>query len=220
MSYIEFNYDTFYTYYTTGSNLIIDKTPPHAYYYPETDSKHPEYKQLSNNYILINKHRVYITQYKKNNNKKELLFSIPIIKDDTQHLWNDHYHFGVNLIRDYTKSTKELFPAVFFHKSIQTPNKGKLNESCYFSPIMDIDLKSFEQLKCLQRGNKMEELYLPEDFIYVKEIISRPFPEKIKKTFLEAFDTVKKPSGKGGTKKKTRRHRRKSIRSRCLLITK
>ena len=54
MSSFEFNYDTFYTYYTTGSNLIIDKNPPHAYYYPETHSKNPEYKQLSNNYILIN----------------------------------------------------------------------------------------------------------------------------------------------------------------------
>ena len=87
-------------------------------------------------------------------------------------------------------------------------------ESCYFSPILDIDLKNFEHLKCLQRGYKMGELYLPEDFIYVKEIISRPFPEKIKKTFLEALTTNKKSSGKGGTKKKTKRNRRKSIRHR------
>ena len=78
---------------------------------------------------------------------------------------------------------------------------------------MDIDLKTFEQLKCLQRGYKMGELYTEIDFIYVKEIISRPFPEKIKKTFLEAL-TSKKPSGKGGTKNKTKRNRRKSIRHR------
>jgi hypothetical protein len=30
-------------------------------------------------------------------------------------------------------------------------------------------------MKCLQRGNKMRELYTPEDFVYIKEIISRPF---------------------------------------------
>ena len=216
MTFIKFDYDTFYKYYTTDSNLKTDLNPPYTYYYPETDSKTPVYKQISDKFIKINNTKVYITQHKQNN-KNQLLFSIPIKKDNTPKLWNDHYHFGINLMTDYTSSSKEQFPAVFFHKTTQRPNKGKLNENCYFSPIIDIDLDNFENIKCLQRGYKMREIYLPEDFIFIKEIISRPFlnlsQTNTKQTFLEVL-TGKKLSGKGGTKKKTRRNRRKSVRRR------
>jgi len=40
---------------------------------------------------------------------------------------------------------------------------------------MNINLNNFEDMECLQRGNKMRELYTPEDFVYIKEIISKPF---------------------------------------------
>ena len=59
----------------------------------------------------------------------------------------------------------------------------------------------------------MRELFSKDELFIIKEIISRPFQKKQKKTFLEAL-TSKKPSGKGGTKKKTKRNRRKSIRYR------
>ena len=59
----------------------------------------------------------------------------------------------------------------------------------------------------------MRELFSKDELLIIKEIISRPFPKKQKKTFLEAL-TSKKPSGKGGTKKKIRRNHRKTIRRR------
>jgi len=66
-------------------------------------------------------------------------------------------------------------------------------------------MKNFKELKCLQRGEKMNQLYTERDFIYLNEIIQRPFREP--------FVNNTKMSGKGGTKKKKiHRHRQKSVR--------
>ena len=126
--------------------------------------------------------------------------------------WDNHFHFGKDnsiQIKNPITNIKEYVPAVYFHKTIQHPEKkGKELINCYFYPEMEMNMNIFENMKCLQRGYKMRELYTKKDFIYIKEIISRPFlkPLEKKKTFLEAL------TGKGGTKKKTRRNRRKSVR--------
>jgi hypothetical protein len=218
---IKFDYDTFYKYYTTDSNLKEDEDPPEIYYYPKTTSKKPKQQTLSKKYITINSDRVHITKIIEND-KEALLFSIPELKDKDLNRWDNHFHFGKDnsiQIKNPITNIKEYVPAVYFHKTIQHPEKkGKELINCYFYPEMEMNMNIFENMKCLQRGYKMRELYTKKDFIYIKEIISRPFLEHLvnnnnkKKTFLEALTLGKKPSGKGGTKKKTRRHRRKSVR--------
>jgi hypothetical protein len=69
----------------------------------------------------------------------------------------------------------------------------------------------------------MNDLYTETDFIYLKEIIRRPFvnpssPDNKKISFREILLTnksnTKSSSSKGGTKKKTRKYRRKTVRRR------
>lgn len=90
------------------------------------------------------------------------------------------------------------------------------------------DMKNFEEMKCLQRGYNMNQLYTERDFHYLNEIISKPFPpesENKKPSFRDALthnssshkNTKHNTSGKkhkGGTRKKTRKYRRKTIRRR------
>ena len=213
---IQFDYDIFYNYYTNDDHLKINKTKQEIQYYTKTFSKEPVIKTVSNNYILIDNDRVYVTKLvekDKDIEKKELLFSIPN-KENALDKSDNHFHFGIDINGEiYDKNLKQTItmPIIFFHKTIQHPEKGgKEMINCYFHPKMEMNMNTFEDMKCLQRGYKMRELYTKQDFIYIKEIINRPFLKSLennkKKTFLEAL------TGKGGTKKKTRRNRRKSVR--------
>ena len=115
-------------------------------------------------------------------------------------------------------NNKKFIEAIYFHKTIQDPeHNSKDAKRCYYYPKMDIDINNFKEMECIQSNDKMENMYVSVDLAYIKEIISRPFLEPLenennkKKTFLDAL-TGKNPSVKGGTKKKTRRNRRKSVR--------
>jgi hypothetical protein len=206
----QFDYNTFYNYYKNESNLIkFDKDQPFANFYvkdKKTNRTKLSQDILSDKYIKINDKIIYVKQFGIN----ELLFSIP--KKINNNYWDDHFHFGKDdKFESRNKKNKDIHSVVFFHKTIQSPeNNNKMTTSCYYNPIADIDLKNFENMECIQRGNKMKELFSNDELFIIKEIISRPFK---KKTFLEAL-TSKKISGKGGTKKKTRRNPRKSVRRR------
>jgi len=204
---IQFDYETFYNYYTNDSNLEKDNSSLNTtiWYYENTQYKNqqPIDTILSKKYIVINNTKLYIKQL---DSSSKLLFTIPTLIDNK--LWDFHYHFGIDDLAIRTKKKKskkekdKKIPFVFFHKTIQDPSiHGKDINGCYYEIKMNINLDTFPDMKCLQRKNKMKELYTPEDLVYIIEIISRPFLNK-----------DKKPSGKGGTKKKTRRNRRKSVR--------
>ena len=228
-----FDYNKFYKYYTTDSNLETDTTEKYTNYYPKTYSKIPKRETLSKKFIWINNKQVYITQIIENE-KDELLFSLPP-EENTSERWDDHFHFGIDhniRIKDPITNKNKKVTGVFFHKTVQHPETGGGKEliSCYFPPKMEInrDMKNFEEMKCLQRGYNMNQLYTERDFHYLNEIISKPFPpesENKKPSFRDALthnssshkNTKHNTSGKkhkGGTRKKTRKYRRKTIRRR------
>jgi hypothetical protein len=172
-----FDYEKFYNYYSDVSNLETnnEKLNPDIYYYSETPNniQIPIQTTLSDKFITINNTRIFVSSI----GKQRLLFTIPTLIDNKW--WDFHYHFGKRIInKPKRKSQKRKKPidGVFFHKTIQKPTEnGKENINCYFRQKMNIDLNNFEDMECLQRGNKMRELYTPEDFVFIKEIISRPF---------------------------------------------
>jgi len=204
----QFDYKTFYDYYIDDSNLEkFDEDQPIAYFYvKDKKTKRTKLSQdkLSDKYIKINDKIIHVKKF----GTYELLFSIPKKINNIE--WDDHFHFGKDdNFESRNKNNKHIHSVIFFHKTIQKPyENNKITTSCYYNPIEDIELKNFENMECIQRGNKMKELFSKEELFIIKEIISRPFP---KKTFLEAL-TGKNPSRKGGTKKKTRRNRRKTVR--------
>ena len=229
----QFDYDTFYNYYTTQSNLETDPSPPQISYYSQTSSKIPIQKKSSNKFIKINNKEIYITHHGQKN-KKGLLFTIPP-EENSSEMWDDHFHFGIDddiRIKNPITKKKEKITGIYFHKTVQHPEKGGGKEliSCYFLPNLQInrDMKNFEEMECLQRKNKMNQLYTERDFLYLNEIISRPFPplsDNKKISYSNAltnkphhYNTNKKHSGnspRGGTKKKKiHRKRRKTIRRR------
>jgi hypothetical protein len=207
----KFDYKTFYNYYKDDSNLEkFNEDQPIAYFYvKDKKTKRTKLSQdkLSDKYIKINDKIIHVKEF----GTYELLFSIPKKINNIE--WDDHFHFGKDdNFESRNKKNKHIHSVIFFHKTIQKPDENnKITTSCYYNPIENIELKNFENMECIQRGNKMRELFSKDELFIIKEIISRPFKKKAKKTFLEVL-TGKKPSGKGGTKKKTRRYRRKSVR--------
>lgn len=226
----QFDYNIFYNYYTTYSNLEIDNTEKYTNYYAKTYSKTSKKEKLSKYSIWINNNPVHVTKIVENG-KNALLFSLPSEENVTER-WDDHFHFGKDdniIIKNPNTNKKEKITGVYFHKTIQHPEKGgKELISCYFLPNMEINknMKNFEEMKCLQRGYKMKDLYTENDFIYLNEIIKRPFihqsPSEHKKiSFRDTLLHTKKHhkkntkhSGKtyrGGIKKKTRKYHKESI---------
>jgi hypothetical protein len=222
MSNFYFDYEKFYKYYTNDKKLKTDTSSlKEIWFYRSSQSREPEKETLSNKYIIVNGVNIYIS--KKENDK--LYFTIPETIGDK--LWDFHYHFGNDRItpaddkyQPIHRNDDNKIPAIYFHKTIQNPLLNrKERKNCYYHPTMDVD--NIEDIICLQAKNsKMGKMFPPntQDFKIIKEIISRPFPKKQKKTFLEALTsnntTQIKPSGKGGTKKKIRRNHRKTIRRR------
>jgi hypothetical protein len=194
----QFDYDIFYKYYINNSNIQnFNKQQPIAYFYVKNKKTNKiELSQdiLSKKYIKINDVNVHIKRIGEN----ELLFSIP--KKINNILWDDHFHFGKDdNYTSYSKRNKDIHSVVFFHKTIQIPEENnKKTTGCYYNPLTEIELNNFENMECIQRGNKMRELYTPEDFVYIKEIISRPFLDKKVST--------------AGKSRKTRRNRKRRIR--------
>ena len=190
---IQFNYNRFYKYYTKTTNLETERNSFNQTIWYYNDFPHymnePIETNLSHKYIRIHNTKVYI---KKHNNG--LLFTIPTEIGDK--LWDIHYHFGKTFINDSKNNKNTSIPVVYFHKTIQKPlEKGKDIINCYYHTKIEIDMDNFENIQCLQRSNKMRELYTPEDLIFIKEIISRPF--------------INQTAGKS---RKTRRNRKRRIR--------
>ena len=164
----------------------------------------------------------------ENNKNDGLLFTIPTQIDDK--LWDFHFHFGKTTIQ----RNKKDINVVFFHKTIQNPQKtGKERDNCYFPQKMKI--KDIAEIICVQEQNsKMGKKFMEgtDDFNYIKEILSRPFlkppSNNTKPSFRDALTSNNsqhhssshnhkntKHSGKGGTKKKkTRKYLRKTVRHR------
>jgi hypothetical protein len=244
MSNFQFDYDTFYNYYTTDSKFKpkISTSRKEIWFYRGSGSKEPETDFLSDKYITIGVTRVYISKGKeqKNKDKDELFFSIPEKIGDKW--WDHHFHFGKDYItppekqyRPTNKNTTEI-PVVFFHKTIQNPLfNRKERTNCYYHQNMEIH--DIADIICLQEKNtKMDQHFSTKtkDFHLIKEIISRPFLDKSHNTkisYSKALTSNKsntqhhssthkntKHSGnspRGGTKKKKiRKYRRKSLRRR------
>ena len=188
-----FDYDIFHNYYTETSHLEKDKkfSKKNVWYYVSTQSRQPTKKKLSQKYITINNTKIHIRKL-----GDSLLFTIPTKIDNK--LWDFHFHFGKTII---VKNGKNI-PAVYFHKTLQKPTEnGKENINCYYLQKTQIDLDTFEDLKCLQRDYNMKQLYTPEDFVFIKEIISRPF---LNQTAGESRKTRRK--NKRINRRKSRRH--------------
>lgn len=174
---IHFDYDLFYNYYTKTHNPKIktfSKKQPIAYFYVKDKITHKiklSHDILSNKYIKIDNKLVHIKKMGKN----ELLFSIPEKINNT--LWDNHFHFGKSdTFESHSKRNKDIHSVVFFHNTIQEPeNNNKKSTSCFYNPVTDIELNNFENIECIQRGNKMGELFTKDDLIIIKEIISLPF---------------------------------------------
>jgi hypothetical protein len=66
MSSFQFDYNIFYKYYTTKTNLEIDNTEKYTNYYAKTYSKTPKKEKLSKNFIWINNNKVHITKIIEN----------------------------------------------------------------------------------------------------------------------------------------------------------
>ena len=202
-NHIDFDYDVFYDYYTDtskDSKILTEEKPFNikVKYFKDSPYKKqiPIETKLSDKYIQIGDTKVYI----KKRGKNGLLFTIPTEKEGS--LWDFHYHFGKDDNFDMSKkmtpnNNSKPISVVFFHKTIQMPTeKGKDIQNCYYDPILKIDMDKFEELKCIQSGNKMSHIYKPQDFIYIKEIIHRPFLEQKEPTI-------------GGKGRKTRRKNKK-----------
>lgn len=187
MSSFYFDYDKFYKYYTNESNLEKedDTFNDTVWYYTKTpyNNQIPEETELSKFYITINNEKIHI---KKQGNG--LLFTVPKEKDNK--LWDDHYHFGKRVI----EKDKKRIPVVYFHKTIQLPDvTGKDTKNCYYRQKTHIKLNQFEEMACLQSSNKMKNLFTEEDdFIYIKGIISKPFPNKKTSTAGGKFRNTRK----------------------------
>ena len=193
-----FDYDIFYNYYTESSNLETDKqfSKINIWYYASTQSREPTKTKLSQKYITINNTKIHIRKL-----GDSLLFTIPTEIGDK--LWDFHFRFGKTII----VKNNENHPAVYFHKTIQKPiEKSKENTNCYYPQKINIDINSFQDMKCLQRDYYMRELYTPEDFVFIKEIISRPFLNLKVST--------------AGKSRKTRHHRKRRIRKTYRFIQK
>ena len=192
---IQFDYDAFYNYYTNDSNLEKDNSKLNTtiWYYLNAPYKNqpPIDTILSNKYIIINNTKLYIKKLDSN----KLLFTIPTLIENK--LWDFHYHFGQDNLAIGSKKTKvKKTSLVFFHKTIQDPSiNGKYMNGCYYHSKMQMNMDNFEDIKCLQRKYHMKELYTPEDLIFIKEIISRPF--------------ITQTAGKS---RKTRRNRKRRVR--------
>jgi len=240
MSNFQFDYDTFYNYYTTDSKIKTDTSLPRKeiWFYRGSGSNEPETDFLSNKYITIGVTKVYISKGKeqKNKEKDELFFSIPEKIGDKW--WDHHFHFGKDYItppdkqhRPHNTNSNEI-PIVFFHKTVQNPLLNrKERTNCYYHQNMEIH--DIADIICLQEKNtKMDQHFSTKtkDFHLIKEIISRPFLHESnnKKSYSNALTSNKshnsstykntKYSGnspRGGTKKKKiRKYRRKSLRHR------
>jgi len=194
MSNFYFNYDTFYKYYTTESNLETDNlSPKEIWYYLKVCSRtqQPEQSFLSQRFITVHNTKIYISKIGDENNKNDgLLFTIPTQIDDK--LWDFHFHFGKTTIQ----RNKKDINVVFFHKTIQDPQKnGKVRENCYFPQKMKIN--NIADIICVQEKNsKMGKKFMEDtdDFNYIKEILSRPFL-KPKLSFRDAL--LRNKSGGG-----------------------
>lgn len=180
---IKFNLNKFLNYYTDPNN-------PHIY--TDTNQLTTSYfythkiiktEPLSQRYIRINGKKLYITHYIKNGTD-HILFTTP--KNVNGALWDDHYHFGLDVnypSKRYTRKSKTAtVRAIFFHKTIQIPkgkNKGrKKSRKCYFYD--NIPLKYIARVKCVSDGTKRMNHVFPvtsDDYLYIHEIIRRPFYE-------------------------------------------
>lgn len=217
MSNFQFDYDTFYNYYTNDDNIKTkDMSPKEIWFYRHSYSEEPEKDILSNKYILVNGTEVFISKSKENNDNDELFFTIPTEIENK--LWDIHFHFGKDKITPPNKKYRSTeannngqIDVVFFHKTIQQPEKnGKDRKNCYYHQNMQID--NFGKIICLQATNsKMDEIFPPDehDFSLIKEIISRPFQQPVYKK-KKRKKTNKKSSRKGGAIK----YYRKTVRRR------
>lgn len=189
---IKFNLNKFLNYYKDPNNPHIYTEPNQlttSYYYTNKIIKRGP---LSQRYIRINGEKLYITTYIKHG-IEHILFTIP--KNVNGVLWDDHYHFGLNVQYPSMRKTRKTHNvrAIFFHKTIQLPNgnKGsKTSKKCFFYD--NIPLKYISRVKCVSDGTKRMKDIFPitsDDYLYIHEIIRRPFYE------------VKK----GGLRKKTKR---------------
>jgi len=229
---IQFDYDIFYNYYTDTDNLEYIKKPPDSYYYPNNRDKIPTQKQLSHYFITINNTKIYIEPHGKNG----FFFTIPEEIDNK--LWDNHFHFGkeknFELFNKKTRqknNNQKYIAAVYFHKTIQNPEENKKDaKRCYYYPKMQMDMDKFEEIECIQSSDEMNKIFPKEDLVFIKEIIRRPFPFVQPPSFRDALlrtpniqhhssshkhnntKDSSKNHRKGGTRKKIRKYRRKTIR--------
>lgn len=177
--YTKFDINDFFHYYKDPSNPYIF-TDNHNYITHFYDENNIEVsKPLSQRYIKVNGEKLYITNYYDDENVEHMLFTIP--NDVSGVLWDDHYHFGLETNYKSNRNTRrrdiEIIPAIFFHKTIQRPFRGKKDAPrCHFyekAPLYRIG-----EIKCVSdRKKRMKHIFPTNtpDFIYIKEIIERPF---------------------------------------------
>jgi hypothetical protein len=199
--YKKFNLNEFFNYYNDPANLSIDPVSLRTTFYVRDNTNRsivkPITKRLSQNYILVNGNKLYVTYY-ISKGVKNMLFTTPV--DINGVLYDFHYHFGLTKrYKSYrTTRTNKRMDVVFFHKTIQDPTTQRFKrDECYFEK--NIPLNDISQIKCInEKTNTMSDVFpiYDPDFSIIEEIINRP-------NYSQTITIA------GGSARKTRRARRK-----------
>jgi len=179
---MQFDYDTFFNYYTNPNHVKLDRNPPSAQFYDD-NNPNPISKRLKNQYIVVGNKRYYIKTKTKSGRmvKDSIMFSLPTKIPGQQGLWNVHYHFGVAPLENCRNMAfrGQTIHAVYFHKTTQDPrNTNKIHTNCYFKTdeLID-DVVDLLTIHCLESKEKTmsNRPVLVRDIDVIQEIIRRPF---------------------------------------------
>lgn len=174
---INFSYNTFYQEYTNMSskmtNIQIDtNVKPPLYYYknPPNGNQTFNIKQWPQEYIIIGGIQFFISTDANN----RLYFTLPFFESGK--FWDNHFHFGLRTLTDFTSKPRKQKTIVFFHYTSQNPTLNGKNQArnCYFEDM--IPIVNVEDIICEQGSAKtiMGKAFAQEIDI-VREILLRPF---------------------------------------------
>ncbi len=166
-----FDYKTFYRFYTDTNNLLPNTSSHDVYYYLKPEQL--RVKPLPAFHIVINNIVLYVSW----DDKGSLYFSTPWLKDGKY--WDNHFHFALN--DKFTNAHRKIpnTPMVSFAKTIQIPDKYQKDNKVYKCNFRDKveDLTKIAEIICtnLSVCTTMKEKIKSDDLSILEELLVRPF---------------------------------------------